>query len=316
MGLKIFVSIASFQDALLPMTLQSAYLSAVAPENLVFAVLDQSLENQRDYLRALVPRAELRYVHIHPVESRGVCWARSLVQSLYQNEDFYLQIDSHTVFLKNWDGFLLNKLECLYKRYTNPIISSYPYGFELNEKGEPVLKVPFEEQKPLKLVVHPDTKLTEDNVILRFKAQQLIEASDIEGYHLAGGFIFTFGRFVVEIPYDPYLYFHGEEQSLSVRAYTHGWTIVHPDKIPLYHLYKIPNMDHLMHHWHPQWERERQVKWSVLRDLAHNRLKKMLYDGESVGVYSLGTKRSLAEFARLSGIDYESRQLRKDVSAI
>lgn len=78
---KIFISIAAFNDPMLAFTLQSAYQNAAHPENLVFAVVDQVLANQRQALQSLIPKAEFRYVQVNPVESQGVCWARSLVQS-------------------------------------------------------------------------------------------------------------------------------------------------------------------------------------------------------------------------------------------
>lgn len=192
-----------------------------------------------------------------------------------------------------------------------PIISTYPYGFEVNDQQQAVIKTGFDKQRPLKLIVHPDTELTAEDAVLRFRAENVAAEQDLPGFHLAGGFIFTLGRFVEEIPYDPYLYFHGEEQNLAIRAYTHGWDIFHPTKIPLYHLYKSPNQEHLNHHWHKEWEQHSAVKWPVLRKLAHQRLKALLYDAQSLGVYSLGSVRSLDDFAEFSGIDYPNRCLHR-----
>ena len=45
----------------------------------------------------------------------------------------------------------------------------------------------------------------------------------VAGFHVAGGCVFAPGRIVNEIPYDPLLYFHGEEQALALRAWTRGW---------------------------------------------------------------------------------------------
>ena len=40
--MKIFISIASYQDPLLETTINSAYLNASSPENLIFGICDQS----------------------------------------------------------------------------------------------------------------------------------------------------------------------------------------------------------------------------------------------------------------------------------
>jgi hypothetical protein len=45
---------------------------------------------------------------------------------------------------------------------------------------------------------------------------------------LAAGFLFTPGRFVREVPYDPELYFTGEESAMTVPAFTNGYDLFHP----------------------------------------------------------------------------------------
>ena len=40
--MKIFISIASYQDALLPVTINSAYTQAKFKDNVFFGVIDQS----------------------------------------------------------------------------------------------------------------------------------------------------------------------------------------------------------------------------------------------------------------------------------
>ena len=50
-------------------------------------------------------------------------------------------------------------------------------------------------------------------------------------------FAFTDGEFVNEVPHDPQYYFHGEEVSIAVRAFTHGYDLLHPHKIFLWHYY-------------------------------------------------------------------------------
>ena len=50
-------------------------------------------------------------------------------------------------------------------------------------------------------------------------------------------FAFAKGDFVKEVPHDPDYYFHGEEVSIAVRAFTHGYDLLHPHKIFLWHYY-------------------------------------------------------------------------------
>ncbi len=50
-------------------------------------------------------------------------------------------------------------------------------------------------------------------------------------------FAFTVGQFCKEVPHDPEYYFHGEEISIAVRAYTWGYDLFHPHKVIAWHEY-------------------------------------------------------------------------------
>lgn len=307
----IFVSVASFCDPHLLHTIGDACTKAKYPHRLVFGIVDQHPFNRRDELKALTPSPVIRYTHIHPIDSRGVCWARSIAFSLYQNESYLLQIDSHMLFEPEWDAQLIEQIETLRQSYVKPIITTYPYGFEFVD-GEAKVLIDISDKTTLVLRPHPDTSLTQDNATLRFRAQHVFKREPIRGCHIAGGFVFTLGRFVHEVPYDPYLYFHGEEQNLAIRAFTHGWDIFHPPHIPLFHLYKQANAEHTSHHWHADWDSQRDFKWPALTESAKQRLMDLVYRHCNLGVYGLGQTRTLADFAQLSGIDYENRCLVPD----
>ena len=54
-----------------------------------------------------------------------------MAQTLMNDESYFLQIDSHTVFEKDWDEYLLNYLKIIKKNHSKPVISAYPRGFEV-----------------------------------------------------------------------------------------------------------------------------------------------------------------------------------------
>ncbi|MEZ5416717.1 MAG: GlcNAc-transferase family protein [Vicinamibacterales bacterium] len=55
------------------------------------------------------------------------------------------------------------------------------------------------------------------------------------------------GSFVTDVPYDPDLYFTGEEITLAVRAYTHGYDFFHPRQVIVWHEYTRNYREHK--HW-------------------------------------------------------------------
>jgi hypothetical protein len=128
---------------------------------------------------------------------------------------------------------------------------------------------------------------------------------------MAAGFIFTHGRFVYEVPYDPHLYFEGAEQTLSVRAWTHGWDIYHTTDVPIYHLYSTGDVatSHREVHWSPNSDKERNQRWWELDNKSKARMTALLQHNADLGIYGLGKVRTLAEFANFSGIDYRSKTI-------
>lgn len=305
MGNKIFISMASYMDPMLFFTLHDAISRATHPELLRFGVVDQSIENQRAAIDALPFAKQIRYCHIYPEDTFGVSWARSVVFSLYDNEEYLLQVDSHTHFENGWDDNLRKQHRELLSRSSKPIISTYPYPFTMVD-GQPSYNRPKENHTVLVLRPHPETPLEADGAVMRFQAKHMFTNQPVLGCHIAAGFLFCLGTFVEEVPYDPYLYFHGEEQSLSVRAFTRGWDIYHPTWIPLYHFYKQANIAHDTHHWHGEVASKRAFDMSELQDRAKERLYRLLCGDGLSGAFGIGGVRSLEDYALMSGIDYKN----------
>ena len=306
--MSIFVSIASFCDDNLKFTLNSLCESASGKYNIFIGVVDQSSNSISEWLKEFDKEKRVRYLHIDPFHSRGVCWARSLAGQLYDGEDYFLQIDSHTFFKQDWDSLLVNALNNLQLLSQKPIISTYPPPFDFDEMGKPFITL-----KPsnhvYSLLPKPDQHLTDDSLVLKFHVKHTLGGEYVKGFHLAGGFIFTLGSFATQIPYDPNMYFYGEEQSIAIRAFTHGWDIFHPRHvdIPLYHLYKISGQSYESHHWRKDLEEKRLIKWTQRRQRAIKRLNSLIIHDELHAPWNLGSERSLEEFARFSGIDYKAK---------
>ena len=305
MNQKIFISMASYLDPMLFFTLQDAIDKAQQPDLLRFAVIDQNFNDQRETIRALPYSGQIRYLHIHPQDTLGVSWARNLAFSLYDGEQYLLQIDSHMCFENGWDQNLRTQHSELLNRSAKPIISTYPYRFDMVD-GAPKY-TPTERKTALVLRPHPETPLTDGNLVLRFVGKHIFTDKAVPGCHLAAGFIFCAGRFIDEVPYDPFLYFHGEEQSLSIRGFTRGWDIFHPTWTPLYHLYKEANTPHETHHWHGEIDSQRVFNGAYLTERSKNRLTQLLCGDETLGAHGLGSVRCLDDYTALSGIDYRNR---------
>ena len=237
--------------------------------------------------------------------------------SLYNDEDYFLQVDAHTVFEQDWDENLIKSLEKCMELSPKPLLSSYPPQFRM-ENGKPVTQR--YDNYVVKTVVVNEQWPTEyggDDMVLHFRANVRINTAEpVLGFHIAGGFVFTLGKFVYEVPYDPHLYFQGEEQNISVRAYTHGWDIYHTSAPPMYHLYAtakegVPDLEHNQRetHWVKSKDDLRREKWWELDRRSRMRLTDLLHRGKDLGAYGLGKERTLKDFADFCGIDYINKTI-------
>jgi [Skp1-protein]-hydroxyproline N-acetylglucosaminyltransferase len=230
----IFVSIASYRDAICAQTVENLFESAERPFNIYVGICQQNkLEEDTDCISKYKKREWFKNISIirisHKV-AKGPTYARFLCSKLYKNEDYFLQIDSHTKFLKNWDSILLNDMLKLYNRgVLKPVLSHYPKAIEYHSYKKkkdcdvPTLCTSFFTDR--KMISFPGAEIHSTQCeIMRPTA------------YIAGGMMFAPGSFLKEIPYDPNLdyLFVGEEILHSIRFYTHGWDIFTPSQNVLY----------------------------------------------------------------------------------
>ncbi|PND37934.1 hypothetical protein C1O66_10610 [Paucibacter aquatile] len=303
--MSIFVSVASYRDPLLCGTLQSLFEQADEPAKLYVGVVDQGRPEERLEIDASL-RERVRYVHVDARDTLGLGWARTLASSFYNFEEWYLQIDSHMQFSPGWD----TRMRVLAQQCSslNPklVISSHPPAFTLSPTGEPEL-APTSDLVAAH-VVKEGEQLSVDSSLLRYQSILVQSAGPIRGAHLAGGCLFARGDFFHEVPYDPFLYFSEEEQALAVRGYTHGWDVFHVQGLPIFHLYNTEKGGVARSlHWRDIQDPQRTFTWQMLNARSQQRLNRLLGGHPGMGVYGLGSARTLAEYAAFSGVDYVNK---------
>ena len=300
----IFVSIASYCDSLLPQTIENALDNARYPDDIKFGVVEQSKISYADKL-AKKARKQVRLLSVDPAQSRGVCWARTLVMSMYGDEDWFFQIDAHTLFDQHWDSCLLGAWADCIRQSPKPYIGGYPHAFEITD-GESIKKLCT--NNIIGNVVTKDKTFTSNLIDLPFTPIFVEQTKPVMGFHLAAGCVFAPGAFVYEVPYDPFIYFYGEEPLWALRAYTNGWDLFHVPKLPVYHYYDTgPHIEvKRARHWAEEEDGTRSTRWWELNNRASQRMVQII-DGKDFGVYGLGRVRTLEDYAAFSGIDYKNR---------
>ena len=305
---NIFVQIAAYRDPQLILTLKDCIAKAKHPENLTFGVCWQNAPEEvgvEDFLKS-VPK--LRYGNIPHFESKGLCWARNLIQKMYEGEKYTLQIDSHHRFLENWDVELIEMMHMTESK--KPLITSYAGMYD-----------PFKEKllntDPYKMVA--DRFTDSGTIIFRPHSipgyEQLTKP--IPARFVSGHFFFTYGEHCHEYVYDPNIYFAGDEISLSIRSYTLGYDLFHPHKTVVWHEY---TREGRVKHW-DDFNKENKNKgnikniWYEIDSEGKKRLRQLLKEednGIDLGEYGLGNVRTHEEYERYSGINFAKRKLHPD----
>src|SRR3972149_7278678 len=135
---KIFVSIASFKDVQLKYTIESILNNAKYPERIIFGICNQDTQENLVNLKKWIMDSEynqdnFRICDVLHTDSDGCCWARTIVQSLLEDEELYMQIDAHLRFVKDWDILCEEMLEVCLQKSEKPVISSYATICELED---------------------------------------------------------------------------------------------------------------------------------------------------------------------------------------
>lgn len=293
---SIFVQIASYRDPQLPLTIADCLAKAARPERLVFGICWQRDPSER--LDEYIHDRRFRVITIPYQESRGVCWARHQIQRLYDGEEYTLQLDSHHRFTRHWDEKCVKMVKRLHEHdIALPLLTAYAPSF--NPTNDPV------ERTREVWTIRFDGFTPGGSVSLRpapIPADHWL-AEPLSARFYSGHFAFTLGRFCVDVPHDPALYFHGEEISIAVRAFTHGYDLFHPHIIILWHEYAREGR---RKHW------EDHGDWHLADTRSHERLRALLgiespVEEEHFGRFGLGSVRALRDYERYAGICFKQR---------
>jgi glycosyltransferase involved in cell wall biosynthesis len=300
---KIFIQIASYRDKQLLPTIKDCIEKAKNPKKLVFSIAWQhSPDDEWDNLDEYKKDKRFKIIDIDYKDSQGACWARNKLQKQYDGEEYTLQLDSHHRFIQDWDSELISEIKKLQdKGHKKPLLTGYIPSFEPSNDPQGRINIPwkmnFDRFAPEGVVYFLPASIDD--------YQERTEPVPARFY--SAHFCFTLGQFAVEVPHDPNYYFHGEEISIGVRAFTHGYDLFHPHKVFAWHEYTRKGST-------KQWDDD--PIWVTRNNISHKRNRQLFeMDGEirteHFGVYDFGTERTLAEYESYAGISFKKRGVQK-----
>jgi glycosyltransferase involved in cell wall biosynthesis len=297
----IFVQIAAYRDPELLPTIKDMLANAKWPENLRICIAWQHNEEDTwDNLDEYKNDSRFKIIDIHYKDAKGVCWARNKLQRYYNGETYTLQLDSHHRFSKDWDETLINMVKHLQKKkHKKPLLTAYLPGYFPNNDPEgrniEIWHTSIDRYMPEGPVFIAPNYV--DNW------QQYTEPIPARFY--SGHFGFSLGSFVHDIPHDPDLYFHGEETSISARAFTHGYDLFHPHIPVIWHEYtREGKKRHWDDHDFSPLDKRSFRKYKALFGMDNQDRSEFDFVG-----FDLGKERTLEEFERYIGLDLRGKRI-------
>jgi len=299
---SIFVQIASYRDPELVPTVKDLFANADHPLDLRVVIAWQ--HSPEENIDEIIDIPGVEVIDIPHHTSKGVCWARNLLNQNYSGEKYTLQIDSHHRFIKGWDTELINMLEGLASDHIKkPLLTAYVPSYNPTNDPDERVQVPWQ--------LNFD-KFIPEGAVFTLPAEMTNRSVPRRTQFFSGHFVFTFGKFCKEVPYDPNLYFHGEEITMAARAFTNGYDMFSPHKVILWHEYTREGRV-------KQWDDDKE--WHLKNDFSHDRVRKILgIDGKvcspcmqkSMGVYYLGKERSINDYEQFAGLHFATRGTTND----
>ena len=298
----IFIQIASYRDNQLLPTLKDMLDKADNPHLFHVCICHQHHPKDKwDTLEDYEEDARFTIIDIDSRKAKGACWARWRIQQEYKGEDFTFQLDSHHIFAKGWDTELKNMYAGLQLNgVKKPLITSYIPAYDA-DTGKPI------DNEPWRLAYnyfgHDGPLHTLPETIPNWQGL----GGPVRGRFYSAHFAFADGAFSKDVQHDPEMYFHGEEISIAVRAFTHGYDIFHPHKVIAWHHYGRKDA---RKHWD-------DIKdWTDTNTKSYERVRKLFgmngekFDkGECKKKYGFGKERTLDEYERFAGVRFKDQKI-------
>jgi len=220
-----------------------------------------------------------------------------VAQKTYNNETYYLQVDAHSRFIPNWDTIMIEELaRCSSPK---PILSTYPNAYTLpNTLGNGI---------PYKLIFNTwQSRVPTFHTRACDESEKIIPSASLM---IGGGLIFSYAEAILDVPYDPNLYFIGDEIAMSVRYWTHGYDMFTPTRAFVFHLYVEPSLVKNYNwsdnaDWHTKYESSSRARILHLLGIEQTTDPRAL---RNFSRYGLGNVRTLAEYEAFAGVNFREQ---------
>jgi [Skp1-protein]-hydroxyproline N-acetylglucosaminyltransferase len=294
----LFVSIPSYRDTDCKNTIRDLFNKSTNPELIYVGVFTQNKHESESCKVDIKYKNNIRYLNVDYKEAKGPLYARAnIIKKLYNNEKYFIMVDAHTRFVKDWDSKFKHQLDYLKNNgASKPILSTYPpeikyMDLELNKKNT---QVP-----------HICSVVNGDKYPSLLRAYGKQGGAFYKSYFVGAGCLFTYGKFFNEAKLDSSLkhIFNGEEILIAILAYTNGWDIYSPANNIVFHDYTNKKIS---------WFKDNKNTKDFNKDEheSYKKLDEFILTGNTMGKeYSIGNSRPLENYWKELGYNKNAKNI-------
>lgn len=295
---KIFLAIIAYNEPDINQTISNCLENAEYPERISFGVWNH-YNNEKINVESF-PNCKI--VNLEYGSLLGVGLPRLSVMSLYDEEDYILQIDAHMLFDKNWDTTLLSRYEQIKVHYSDPIITTYTGWWSRLEDGTITHYSPENNYQCLKIKITPELRSNnphQDGVFVDWTGK-----SFEEHFGFGAAFVFSEPKFFKEILPDPKIMFAGEETTTALRAWTRGYRLFAIPESIVWHKNKGDGVLYKYDRWKTSGEADLASHFYRKTKISEQRTQDIL-TGKVLGYWGAPSINALKKYEEACGINFK-----------
>ena len=308
---EILISIGSCDTSKdLKRTIESAFYNANNPKNLYFSIFWHPLFDDHLEIKNIENINIMKSDYKSTMQIGLSRFNATLIPS--KNTQYFLQIDSHMIFEKNWDVDLISSYKKLQKINKKIIISGYvPWWYEKNNiiysgtTNKQIVNINnFYEEKNINRCSPMEISLED---YPKAKGKEIIENIDnIEHYLISGHFFFLEKNFIYELMPDPLMTHGPDEVLLGMRASTRNYKIFAIKNSICWH--KNKNNEDMKIDWRYPNNRKDKYKNYLFETYTKNfcfaRTKNIL-TGKEMGYWGAPSLKKLKEYEKMCNVNFK-----------
>jgi len=294
---SIFVQIPAYHDFELARTIKDCLRKSSGKHIINFGVHITYFNE----LNIDIPQMDnVKYSTSLAPENLGVGNGRYLANEFYNDEDYYLQIDSHMRFEPFWDDILINNYLKYSSMGTNPAISAYPGAYEYDGVDVKILntKAHVSYTDFIQELSFLDNYVPHQRAVGNF-------SNNVFSRSVSAASIFASGE-IASIKPNKKMFFWGEEALTALRLYTHGFDIMLPESQNFYHLYYDNQKGYK--NLRRQAIEDFPQESSTLEIASQEELKRIIID-KPIDDQGLGSVRTLEEYQSFAGVNFIAKKI-------